>query len=79
MQGHIVKALRDRFREFRRSKTINTSNQSDVKVELKRKGKQKAKTSGLEKLPVGEDKTSFMRHNKLLKMEYKKVLLMIFC
>uniref|UniRef100_A0A1X7T6Y0 Uncharacterized protein n=1 Tax=Amphimedon queenslandica TaxID=400682 RepID=A0A1X7T6Y0_AMPQE len=71
--GHIIKALRDRFREFRRSKTINTSNQSDVKVELKRKGKQKAKISGLEKLPVGEDKTSFMRHNKLLKMEYKKV------
>ena len=79
MQGHIVKTLRDRFHEFRRSKTINTSNQSDVKFELKCKGKQKPKTSGIEKHPVGEDKTSFKRHNKLLKMEYKKVLLMIFC
>ena len=48
MQGHIIKALRVRFREFRRSKTINTSSQSDVKVELKRKGKQKAKISSSE-------------------------------
>ena len=53
---------------------MKTSNQQDVKVEFKRKGKQKSKFCGLEKLPAGEDTTSFARHIKLLKIEYKKVM-----
>lgn len=51
---------------------MKTSNQQDVKVEFKHKGKQKSKFCGLEKLPAGEDTTSFARHIKLLKIEYKK-------
>ena len=70
-----MKSLRDRFREFRRTKPA--INKADVPVEFsfkgkKEKGKYPPKKQRLE-VPVGEDVTSFERHLKLLQLEHKKV------
>ena len=42
LQGHIVKGLQDRFREFRRKKPGAVALQENVKVEFSFKGRPKS-------------------------------------
>ena len=70
-----MKALQDRFREFRRRKPAIQP--EGVKVEFKFKGRPKSsggphlKRPKLD-VPPGEDSTSFLRHNKFLLGEFTK-------
>ena len=72
-QGHIVKGLQDRFREFRRKKPV-VGAASDMKVEFRFKRDPLSTTAGpiakkpkLEQpIPAGKDSTSFFRHKLLL-------------
>ena len=81
MQGHIVKALQARFREFRRNKVDKSALPANVKVEFAFKNRAggtalhpgpKSKKMKLDTPPSGEDAASFARHNQKLKSEHTK-------
>ena len=64
--------LQNRFKERRRTKKPRTTKvqSEDVKPQVQ-KGPA-VNTLELPPIPVGEDKTSFERHNRVLKQEYAK-------
>ena len=78
MQGHIVKALWARFREFRSNKVDKSALPANVKIELAFKKRAtsnsysgpKCKKIKLDTPPSGEDEASFARHNQKLKSEH---------
>ena len=70
-----MKSLSDRFKEFRRKKKPRKprdSNPSQVLVAAKPKSPGITCPITSPQIPRGEDKTSFNRHNNVLKAEWKK-------
>ena len=69
----IVQALTNRFKEFRRNKKPSAPKPSKSKV-IPSTSKQQSpgRMIAIPDVPDGEDETSFIRHNKLIKSEMAK-------
>ena len=72
MQGAIVKALENRFKERRRKKKPRKIKQESVGIAAPPPPTRKLKAFELAEIPEGEDQTSFERHCRVLKAEYGK-------
>lgn len=74
IQGAIVLGL-NRFKERRRTKKPHTATKSPSEEADQKPHPPKGpamKALELPPIPVGEDETSFERHNRVLKLEYTK-------